>query len=170
MLEQRVTASGAADLTKLTDSVEIEIYEGGAGVIRTYHGWFPVTAFTAEAATMHIQFDGKHEVPPNAVDKKILEYAATVITSEAVWNRADDRQCRPDATTWSIYCAVQRAMIEVTGGFNHRRPAGQLVRHIVDQRSADRHYSHRMMDYNNDPRTVIADVRSLFAEAIAKVK
>ena len=59
-------------------------------------------------------------------------------------------------------------MIEVTGGFNHRRPAGQLVHQIVDERSANRN-SHRMMDYNNDPRTVMADVRRLFAEAIARI-
>jgi hypothetical protein len=61
-------------------------------------------------------------------------------------------------------------MIEVTGGFNHRRPAGQLVRQIVDTRSKDRDYQHRMMDYNNDPRTTLSDVRSLFADAIARIK
>jgi hypothetical protein len=170
LLEQRVAANGAADLAQSTDSVEIEIYEGGSGVIRTYQGWFPVSGFAVNATAMHFQFDGKHEVPPNAVDKEILDHASRVITSEAVWNRADDRQCRADATKWSIYCAVERAMIEVTGGFNHRRPAGQVVRQIVDERSANRHYSHRMMDYNNDPQTVMADVRSLFAEAIARIK
>jgi hypothetical protein len=170
LLEQRVAANGAADLAKATDDVEIEIYDGGSGVIRTYQGWFPVTGFSVNATAMHVQFDGKHEVPPNALDKEILEHASTVITSDAVWNRADDRKCSADATTWSIYCAVERAMIEVTGGFNHRRPAGQAVRRIVDERSANRNYSHRMMDYNNDPRTGMADVRSLFAEAIARIK
>lgn len=170
LLEGRVLANGAADLSRSTDDVEVEIYEGGVGVIRTYEGWFPVTGFSLTAGTMRFQFDGKHEVPPNAVDREILEHASTVITSEAVWNRADNRQCPADAKTWSIYCAVERAMIEVTGGFNHRRPAGQLVRQIVDTRSADRHYSHRMMDYNNDPRTQLNDVRSLFAEAIAAIK
>jgi hypothetical protein len=170
LLEERVAANGAVDLAKSTDDVEIEIYEGGSGVIRTYEGWFPVTGFSVNATAMHFQFDGKNEVPPNALDREILERASTVITSDAVWNRADDRKCPADATRWSIYCAVERAMIEVTGGFNHRRPAGQLVRAIVDERSADRNYSHRMMDYNNDPRTVLADVRSLFAEAIARIK
>jgi hypothetical protein len=170
LLETRVIANGAKDLTRSTDAVEIEIYDGGTGVIRTYEGWFPVTGFSNTADTMHFQFDGKHEVPPNAVDREILERASTVITSEAVWNRADNRQCPANATTWSIYCAVERAMIEVTGGFNHRRPAGQLVRQIVDTRSKDRDYQHRMMDYNNDPRTTLSDVRSLFADAIARIK
>jgi hypothetical protein len=170
LLEERVAASGAADLAESNDTVEIEIYEGGSGVIRTYEGWFPVSGFSVSPTVMHFQFDGKNEVPPNALDKEILERASTIITSDAVWNRADNRKCPADATTWSIYCAVERAMIEVTGGFNHRRPAGQLVREIVDERSANRNYSHRMMDYNNDPRTALADVRSLFADAIARIK
>jgi len=170
-LEARVLANGAADMPKATtDDVEVEIYQGGAGVIRTYEGWFPVTGCSVTADTMRFQFDGRHEVAPNAVDREILERASTVIASDAVWNRADDRQCPADAKTWSIYCAVERAMIDVTGGFNHRRPAGQLVRQIVDTRSQDRQYSHRMMDYNNDPRTQLSDVRSLFAEAIATIK
>ena len=171
LLEKRVLTNGATDLPRATtDDVEIEIYGDGTGVIRTYQGWFPLTGFSSAAETMHFQFDGKHEVPPNAVDREILERASTVITSEAVWNRADNRQCPASATTWSIYCAVERAMIEVTGGFNHRRPAGELVRQMVDTRSKDRDYKHRMMDYNNDPRTTLSDVRSLFAEAIAKIK
>jgi len=170
LLGERVAANGAADLARSTDAVEIEIYDGGSGVIRTYEGWFPVTEFAANADGIHFLFDGKHEVPPNALDREVLQRASRVITSDAVWNRADNRKCPADATTWSIYCAVERAMIEATGGFNHRRPAGQLVRAIVDERSANRNYSHRMMDYNNDPRTVIADVRSLFAEAIARIR
>jgi hypothetical protein len=170
LLEARVAVNGSADLARSTDAVEIEVYDGGSGVIRTYEGWFPISGFAADANDIRFQFDGKHDVPPNALDKAILERASTVITSEAVWNRADNRKCPADATTWSIYCAVERSMIEVTGGFNHRRPAGQLVRRIVEERSAGRNYSHRMMDYNNDPRTVLADVRSLFAEAIARVK
>jgi hypothetical protein len=65
---------------------------------------------------------------------------------------------------------VEKAEIEVTGGFHHRRPAGELVREIVDERAKNRNYSHRMMDYNNDPTTTLADVRSLFAEALARIK
>lgn len=58
----------------------------------------------------------------------------------------------------------------MTGGFHHRRPAGELVREIVDERAKNRNYNHRMMDYNNDPTTKLADVRSLFAEALARIK
>ncbi|MGH9411872.1 MAG: hypothetical protein ACRD1V_20750, partial [Vicinamibacterales bacterium] len=72
--------------------------------------------------------------------------------------------------TWSIYCAEEKASVELTGGFDHRRPALELVRQIIDERAKDKRYHHREMDYNNDPSTTLADVRSLFAEAIARIK
>ena len=85
--------------------------------------------------------------------------------------RRNNRKCPAGATTWSIYCALEQASIEVTGGFHHRRPALELVREIVDDRTkAKTDYNHRLMDYNNDPSTHLADVRSLFAEALARIR
>jgi hypothetical protein len=170
LLEDRVRAQATADLDKSADEVEIEIYTGGAGIARTYAGWFPVSGFSITDGAIRFQLDGKKEIAPNGVDREILERAATIITSDAVWNRADDRKCPATATTWSIYCAVERAQIEVAGAFHHRRPAGELVREIVEARTQDRKYEHRMMGYNNDPSTHLADVKSLFAEAIARIK
>ena len=169
-LEDRVLKAGAADLDKTSDDVEIEIYAGGTGIIRTYNGWFPVTAYTARGSALHFQMDTLHEVPPGPLDREILERAAAILSSDSVWNRADNRECPASATTWSIYCAVERAEVDVTGGFHHRRPAGELVREIVDERAKGRSYHHRMMDYNNDPTTTLADVRSVFAEAVARIK
>ena len=37
-------------------------------------------------------------------------------------------------------------------------------------RSAGRDYSHRLRDYNNDPRTSLADIQTLFDEAIANAQ
>ena len=169
LVEDRVLTQGAADLDKSTDDVEIEIYTGGTGVARTFAGWFPISGFSVSNGTIRFQLDGKQEVPPNAVDRDILERAATIIASDAVWNRADDRKCPVTATMWSIYCAVERAQLDVVGAFHHRRPAGELVREIVEARTKDRTYQHRMMDYNNDATTHLSDVKSLFAEAIARV-
>ena len=45
----------------------------------------------------------------------------------------------------------------------------ELVRVIIEDRAKAKTYEHRMMGYNNDSTTTLADVRSLFAEAIAKV-
>jgi hypothetical protein len=164
-----VWAGAMKDTSADDPHIEVEIYAGGSGVIRTQYGWFPVTAFARRDSTLTFQVDGEHEVPPNDVDREILKRAAAILTSDAVWNRADTRDCPSSATTWSIYCAVTRASIEVTGGFHHRRPAAQLVRQIVDERSKGRSYGHRLMDYNNDRTTKLEDVRTLFAEALKRV-
>jgi hypothetical protein len=169
-LEARVLEKGAADLGESTEDVEIEIYSGGIGVIRTYNGWFAVSGFSTHGSSMQFKIDTMQQVAPNALDREILVRASKIIASDAVWNRADNRKCPAAATTWSIYCAVEKAQREVTGGFHHRRPAGELLREVVDDRTKSRNYKHRMMDYNNDTTTTLADVRSLFAEAIARIK
>jgi hypothetical protein len=56
---------------------------------------------------------------------------------------------------------MEKASVDVTGGFNHRRPALESARLIVEQRTATRGYHHRLMDYNNDPTTRLGDVQSL---------
>jgi hypothetical protein len=169
-LEARVALQAGADVERTADSVEIEIYKAGNGVIRTYNGWFPVSGFSARGSSIRFQVDTMKQIPPNALDREILVHAMKILSSDSVWNRADNRKCPATATTWSIYCAVEQAQIEVAGGFHHRRPAGELVREIVEERTKGRNYNHRMMDYNNDPTTTLADVRSLFAEAIARIK
>jgi len=168
-LEDRVAAQGAADLAQSLDNVEIEIYKGGTGIIRTYNGWYPISNVSMRDA-LRFQMDRLKEVPPNDLDRQILKRAAALLTSEATWNRADNRDCPASAKTLSIYCAEERASIEVTGGFHHRRPALELVRDIVDERSKGKSYNHRLMDYNNDPSTTLADVRSLFVAALARIK
>lgn len=169
-LQDQVLKNAAADMAGNYDDVEIELYAGGTGVMRTYAGWYPVSAATLTDSTVQLELDAVHEVTPNGLDRQILQRADAILASEAVWNRADNRKCAPTATTWSIYCAEERASIDVTGGFHHRRPALELVRQIVDERTEGKKYHHRLMDYNNDPATHLADVRSLFAEAIARIK
>jgi hypothetical protein len=72
-----------------------------------------------------------------------------------------------DATHEVAPNTLDRAI--VTGGFAHRRPALEVVRTIVDERTAHRNYDHRLMDYNNDLRTQLGDVKSLFDEALARM-
>ncbi|HEY4130512.1 MAG TPA: hypothetical protein VGM50_07830 [Gemmatimonadaceae bacterium] len=169
-LEVRVHNVAVTDLDASGDDLDVELYAGGVGVIRTYNGWYAVSGFTAKASTLRFQIDTMRELAPNALDREIVKRADALLSSDAVWNRADDRKCPPEATTWSIYCALEHATREVTGGFHHRRPALELVRVLVEDRTKGRNYNHRLMDYNNDPTTHLADVRSLFADALARIK
>ena len=168
-LEARVAKATSADLAGSSDDVEIELYDGGTGVIRTYNGWYAVSGFSAKDSTIRFQVDTAKEIEPNALDREILMRADALLSSDAVWNRADNRNCPADAKTLSIYCALERATRELTGGFHHRRPALETVRVLVEERTKGRNYNHRLMDYNNDASTHLSDVRTLFAESLARV-
>jgi hypothetical protein len=149
--------------------LELEIYQGGWGILRTEYGWYRVTQFRSSPKDGFL-LDASEEVQPNALDKKIILRAAAILSTEQVWNRADNRRCPQDAVSWSIYCAMEKATTEVTGGFQHRRPALELVRDIIQERTEARHYHHSLKDYNNDPTTTLADVQSLFREALARIR
>ena len=152
-----------------TDALELEVYPDRSGLLRTEYGWFAIAHFVA-AATLRFDLDVAKEIQPDALDVAIIQKAASILSSGRVWNRSDNRKCPPDATTLSIYCAMEKATLEVTGGFHHRRPALEAVRAIVDRRTQGRPYHHRLMDYNNDPSTRLSDVQSLFAETLAKIQ
>ena len=149
--------------------LELEIYTGGWGVLRTVYGWFPVTQFVVPS-TLSFDLDASREVNPNALDQKIVREAAAILSTEAAWNRADNRKCPANATTWSMYCALEKATFDVTGGIHHRRPALEVVRKIVEERTATRNYDHQLMDYNNDPTTHLDDVQNLFQQALSRIE
>jgi hypothetical protein len=86
-------------------------------VIRTYNGWFAVAGFTLRGSAVRFLIDTTQEIAPNALDREILVRAATIISSDSVWNRLDNRKCPATATKWSIYCAVEQAQVEVPAVF-----------------------------------------------------
>jgi len=101
--------------------------------------------------------------PPVAkADLKIVRRAREILNDPAHWNRADTRTCPDDATTFSLYCALEKATKEVTGSFQHRGAAMQEARFAIDE-IAPHHqqYHHRLMDYNNDPSTTFADIQKV---------
>ena len=163
------SAVWAGAVGDVDETVELEIYPGGTGVLRTQKGWFAVTAFVATTDRLEFDVDASRKIEPTSLDVEIVRRADALLSSAAVWNRADNRQCPASATTWSIYCAMARATIDVTCGFHHRRPAMELVRVIIEARSAGRNYDHRLMDYNNDTTTTLADVHGIFSEALARM-
>lgn len=151
--------------------IEIEAYPGGTGILRPEgSNWLVIANLVNGSDALEFDLDLGKTVPPSDLDRDIIIRAAAILRSESAWDRADDRQCHGEDKTWSIYCSLIRATSEITGGSHHRRPAMQVVREIVSERSAGRSYQHRLRDYNNDPSTTPADVHSLFEEALARLK
>ena len=99
--------------------------------------------------------------PVTQADIQIVQRAQKILDSPARWNRSDTRICPADARTFSLYCALEKATVEVTGNFQHRGAAMQESRFVIEAVAPNRNYHHRLMDYNNDPTTSFADVQKV---------
>jgi len=99
--------------------------------------------------------------PVTQADVQIVQRAQKILDSPAKWNRSDTRNCPAEAKTFSLYCALEKATIEVTGNFQHRGAAMQESRFVIDGMAPNRNYHHRLMDYNNDPTTTFADLQKV---------
>lgn len=107
--------------------------------------------------------DSEVRPPVTQSDIDIVKRAQAILSSPAKWNRADNRKCPEGAKTFSLYCALEVATQDVTGGFEHRGAAMQEARFVIDDIAPNaKNYHHRLMDYNNDPTTTFADVQKFF--------
>ena len=101
--------------------------------------------------------------PVTSTDLEILKRARALLDSEAKWNRADTQECPADAQTVSLFCAFDRAGIDVTGRFNNQAAAIQEARSLIGESAPNRDkYSARLTDYNNDPTVSFSDIQKLF--------
>jgi hypothetical protein len=65
------------------------------------------------------------------------------------------------ATTFSLYCALERATEEVTG-FEHRGAVMQEARFVIDEIAANRNdFQHRLQGFNNSTETTFDDIQKV---------
>jgi hypothetical protein len=117
--------------------------------------------------------DSDARPPVTKDDVRIVRRARQILDSQEKWNRADSRVCPAEAKTFSLYCALEKATDEVSGNFKHRGAAMQEARFVIEDVAPDweKKYNHRLMDYNNDPKTTFADIQKvlgLLEDRIAK--
>src|SRR5262245_22969395 len=105
--------------------------------------------------------DSNVRPPVTKADLQIVKRAREILDSPSKWNRADNRECPAEAKTFSLYCALQKATIEVSGSAEHRGAALQEARFVIDEIAGDREYKHRLMNYNHDPTTTFADIQDV---------
>lgn len=128
-----------------------------------------VTKRLAESAsagphTSTVDNDDSGSRPPvTKADLQIVRRAKEILSSPDKWNRADNRECPASAKTFTIYCSLEKATDEVSGDFQHRGAAMQEARFVIDDTAPNaKKYSHRLMDYNNDPTTTFMDLQNFF--------
>ena len=114
----------------------------------------------------------QRDQPVTAEDLRILEKAQELLKNDAAWNRQDDRECADDEATGkrSLFCALQKACIDVLGRYDHRRVALQEVRFAVEDATRGREFEHRLRDFNNLPETQLADIKRVLSVAAERVK
>ena len=111
----------------------------------------------------------QRDQPVTKDDLLILKRADEILSDKTKWNRKDDRTCKPEDKVWSLFCALQKASIEVLGKYDHRRAALQEVRFAIEDVTKGRDFEHRMMDYNNLPTTQFKDIKKVLKMATKKV-
>jgi hypothetical protein len=120
----------------------------------------PLSIFALALAAQTSESDARPPVAP--ADVRIVQRAAQILSSPEKWNRADNRICPAIAKTFSLYCALERATDEVSGHFEHRGAAMQEARFVIEDVAPNwKAYNHRLMDYNNDPKTTFADIQKV---------
>jgi hypothetical protein len=113
----------------------------------------------------------RRDLPVTSDDLRILLRADELLKDESVWNRKDDRKCDDDEAsgTRSLFCALEKACIDVLGIYDHRRVALQEVRFAVEDATRGRDFEHRLRDFNNLPTTRLADVKKVLRVATERV-
>jgi hypothetical protein len=144
--------------------IEVSTYQYSSGpqlIVRT-RAWHVLTEFAVSDDGLSLAWDEGVEAPPSQTDLDILHAARGLLGSEEVWDREDDRNCENDESLISLYCALARATDAAMGRYQHRQPAMQAVRRAIRAEWPERVVDHRLMSFNNDPRTTLEDVARLF--------
>lgn len=105
----------------------------------------------------------RRDRPVTDHDLRVLTKAEDLLKDESVWNRQDDRECEDDESTGkrSLFCALQKACIEVLGKYDHGPVALQEVRFAIQDVTGGRKFEHRLKDFNNLPETQLVDIRKV---------
>jgi hypothetical protein len=110
----------------------------------------------------------KRDIHVSQVDLDILTKADTLLPNESRWRKGRASNCS-QSEKLDLYCALERASVEVTGKYIHRQPALQEVRFSIDDHYRDRWEKHRLIDFNFNKDTSFEDVKSVLAQAIDTV-
>jgi hypothetical protein len=139
------------------------------GIAKTPFGWFSLQDARRENKALSLTITANNQLPPTQDDIRIIQRAEVLLSGENVWNREDNRTCPPNPQKWSLFCALQQATEEISGGVHYRQPALQIAREVLNEVGGNRLGKHRLMDYNNHPDTTLAEVHSLLRTAEARL-
>jgi hypothetical protein len=142
---------------------------GKGSVGRTPFGWFEISHMREADGKLKIEMNADRQVRPTRSDIAILERARQLLPNETVWNKNDNRQCPPAQNKISLFCALNQATVEISGGVHYRQPAAQAVREVLNTVDSRRIKTHRIMDFNNHPDTTLGEIHAILDTAKTRV-
>jgi hypothetical protein len=155
------------------DPTRLELVIGSGtkpNVAKTPFGWFLLQHAQREDETLRLRIPANNHLPPTQDDIRIIQRAMALMSDETAWNREDDRACPANPRKWSLFCALEQATREVSGGVHYRQPALQMVREVLNEVGGNRLGKHRLMDFNNHPDTTLAEIHGLLNTAQARLE
>ena len=124
-------------------------------LFKTQLGWLTMDSLRVQNNRLTFKIDHDPDVPVTTTDLKIIRKAKDLLKGEKSWHKNDDRDCEDDIEngSYSLFCALKSASIEMEGGYNHRNAIMQKIRHTIVQMYPDKEWEHRLKDFNNMPET-----------------
>ena len=112
------------------------------------------------------------KLAPSEIDLQILQRALQILHDESVWHQEDERGCEDDKKqdSWSLFCALYQASLQVDSKYLHSRPAMKEARDVIKEITNKRPFEHRLRDYNNLTETTFEDVQNVLKIAIERLK
>jgi hypothetical protein len=107
----------------------------------------------------------------DSLDLKIVQQADLLLKDSSKWHKNDDRECKDDIAngTYSMFCALVKASVDITGTYEHRRAGMQITRFTLEKYENGRVKDHRLMDWNNHPDTTFEQVKKVLQESAAAI-
>lgn len=129
-------------------------------LFRFKSNWYSFDKLKFKNKSIVFSIDIDPIVPPTIADLEIVRLAKSILSEEQYWNANDDRDCSDDIAnkSFSLYCALRIASLEVENKYNHRNAALQKLRHVIRDKYPERQWNHRLMDFNNMEETTFKDI------------
>lgn len=132
-------------------------------LFKTNPGWFTMDSLIIQPNRLSFAIDHDPDVPVTTADLTIIRRTKELLQDEDSWHKKDDRDCEDDVqgNRYSLFCALQRASIEVEGAYNHRNAIMQKIRHTIVDLFPNKEWEHRLKDFNNMPETTFSVLKEL---------
>ena len=154
---------------KVTE-IEYELvnHRGITGIyMKTTLGYFMWEMLDINNDEMFLALNWWYCPPATKTDLDILNMADSLLLNSRKWHQNDDRKCDSDvdSDSWSLFCALKFSSIEKAKEYNHHNTAIQTVRFVIDDLQPNHGYEHTLMDFNNNPSIIHADILKVIKEA-----